>query len=109
MSEDTRKNKRTSGEAYIDYTGTEVLMFQKIIDISEGGVRIVATKEEKINTEVYVDLHFPELGDKEAYAEGTVVWVEAGKLGIKFTKISEEDKKTIREFVSYQEKTKNID
>lgn len=106
MSENFRQSKRASGTAYIDYTGTEVLMFQQIIDISEGGVRIIATREEKINTEVFVDLHFPELGHKEAYAEGIVVWVEAGKLGIKFTKISPEDRKVIQEFVVFQEKQK---
>ena len=105
MSENNkRKYVRISGEAYVDYTGNEVLMFQKIIDVSVGGVKIVATKEEKVGTQVYVDLHFPELNDKVAYAEGTVVWVKDGKMGIKFTKIEEKDKKIINEFVELQNK-----
>ncbi len=99
-----REFKRLSGEAYIDYTGTEVLMFQKIIDVSAGGVRIVATELEQVGTYVYIDLHFPEIGNKYAYAEGEIVWVRDGKMGIKFTKLHDEDKKIIEEFVIYQEK-----
>jgi len=101
-----RKHVRISGEAYIDYTGNEVLMFQKIIDVSVGGVKIIATQLEAIGTEVYVDLHFPELSDKVAYAEGVIVWVNNGQMGVKFTEISEEDKVIINEFVNLQEKNK---
>ena len=101
-----RQHVRISGEAYIDYTGNEVLMFQKIIDVSVGGVKIVATQLEKAGTEVYVDLHFPELNNKVAYAEGVIAWVNNGQMGIKFTTISEEDKKIINEFVKLQESNK---
>ncbi len=101
-----RQHVRISGEAYIDYTGNEVLMFQKIIDVSVGGVKIVATQLEEAGTEVYVDLHFPELNNKVAYAEGVIAWVNNGQMGIKFTTISEEDKKIINEFVKLQESNK---
>ncbi len=104
MNSESREFKRIQGEAYVDYTGNEILMFQKIIDISAGGVKIVATELEEIGTEVYVDIHFPELGRKYAYAEGVVVWVREGKMGIKFNKISEQDKAIIEEFVTYQDK-----
>jgi hypothetical protein len=99
-----REHIRISGEAYIDYTGNEVLMFQKIIDVSVGGVKIVATQLEEIGTEVYIDLHFPELNDKVAYAEGVIAWVKEGQMGVKFTLITDEDKKIINEFVKLQEK-----
>ena len=102
-----RKHVRISGEAYIDYTGNEVLMFQKIIDVSIGGVKIIATQLEEVGTEVYVDLHFPELNDKVAYAEGVIAWVNNGQMGVKFTSISNEDKEIINEFIELQEKNKN--
>ena len=101
-----REHLRISGEAYIDYTGNEVLMFQKIIDVSIGGVKIIATQLEEVNTDVYVDLHFPELNNKVAYAEGVIVWVKDGEMGVKFTNISDGDKKIIDEFVKLQESSK---
>jgi len=102
MNNNKREHARISGEAYIDYTGNEVLMFQKIIDVSIGGVKIIATQLEEVGTEVYIDLHFPELNDKVAYAEGVVVWVKDSEMGVKFTSISDEDKKIIDEFVKLQ-------
>ena len=101
-----RKDLRISGEAYIDYTGNEVLMFQKIIDVSVGGVKIIATQLEEVNTEVYVDLHFPELNGKVAYAQGIIVWVKDGEMGVKFTNIGEKDKEIIDEFVKLQEESR---
>jgi len=101
-----RKDLRISGEAYIDYTGNEVLMFQKIIDVSVGGVKIIATQLEEVNTEVYVDLHFPELNGKVAYAQGIIVWVKDGEMGVKFTNIAEKDKEIIDEFVKLQEESR---
>jgi len=107
MSENNqRKHSRISGEAYIDYTGNEVLMFQKIIDVSVGGVKIIATQLEEVGTEVYVDLHFPELNGKVAYAQGVIVWVRDGEMGVKFTSIEQEDKEIIDEFVKLQEDSK---
>lgn len=101
-----RQHVRISGEAYIDYTGNEVLMFQKIIDVSVGGVKIIATQLEEVGTEVYIDLHFPELNNKIAYAEGIIAWVINSQMGVKFTNISNEDKVIINEFVKLQENNK---
>ena len=108
MAEKKRRQYiRISGEAYVDYTGNEVMMYRKIIDVSVGGVKIHATELEEVGTEVYVDIHFPELGDKVAYAEGVVVWVKDSRMGIKFTNISQKDRDIINEFVELQSKKKN--
>ena len=43
MAEQTRKHPRIKTDAVVDYTGSEVLLYHKIENISLGGICIQAT------------------------------------------------------------------
>jgi len=87
MSEDKRAHKRIEVNAYVDYTGSEVLLFHKIENISLGGICIQAATAETVGTEVDLVINFPDL-EKVVELRGEVVWASREpphNMGIRFT------------------------
>jgi hypothetical protein len=60
-SEHPREFPRFEVNAYVDYTGNEVLLFHRIQNISLGGVCIQTTGVEEVGTLVDLVLNFPDL------------------------------------------------
>jgi len=96
-----RKFPRIEANAYVDYTGDEVLLYHAIENISLGGLSIIAPTVEKVGKTVQLMLNFP---DSETNLEciGEVVWShegEEGRMGIKFLNLTNEQKNSLKEFL----------
>ncbi len=106
MTEDhKRENVRFETDALVDYTGSEILLFHKIENLSLGGISIRTATPEAIGTNVYITINFPDL-HKSVEVEGEVVWVnhEVPKdMGVKFIGLTESDKVVLREYIKARE------
>ncbi len=84
-----RAHRRIEVNAYVDYTGSEVLLFHKIENISQGGICIQAATVEPPGTEVDLVINFPDLG-KTIEVKGEVVWASRDpphNMGIRFVHV----------------------
>ncbi|MBT8493390.1 MAG: PilZ domain-containing protein [Deltaproteobacteria bacterium] len=69
-----RNHGRFRVAACADVTGSEVLLYHQIHDISEGGMRYSAASPDPIGSEVEVLLTFPRT-ESEVPVKAEVVWV----------------------------------
>jgi uncharacterized protein (TIGR02266 family) len=98
--EQKREHVRIETDALVDYTGSEILLFHKIENISLGGISIRTATPEALGTRVYITINFPDLNES-IEAEGEVVWVnhdEPKDMGVKFLGLSESDKAVLRRY-----------
>jgi uncharacterized protein (TIGR02266 family) len=103
MGEEKRAHKRIEVNAYVDYTGSEVLLYHKVENISLGGMCIQAAAAEPPGTEVDLVINFPDLGNT-IELRGQVVWTSAAppfNMGIRFIEL---DARTSAILESYLEK-----
>jgi len=99
---DQRRYPRIEANAYVDYTGEEVLLFHTIENISLGGISIIAPSVEEVGTLVELVVNFPE-EDIQLDCVGEVVWShegEEGRMGIKFINLSDEEKLKLKEYLA---------
>lgn len=85
-TQELRAHKRIEVNAYVDYTGSEVLLFHKIENISLGGICIQAATVEPPGTVVDLVINFPDLS-KTIELKGEVVWASREpphNMGIRF-------------------------
>jgi uncharacterized protein (TIGR02266 family) len=104
MSEDrrTREHPRYEVSAYVDYTGTEVLLYHRIQNISLGGICISSPSIEEVGTEVDLVINFPELGTSVAL-RGEVVWAnrEAPQdMGVRYIDMDDEKRETLKQYIN---------
>jgi Tfp pilus assembly protein PilZ len=71
-----RRYARYEVNAYADVTGSEVLLYHPIRDISAGGMRIETGSREEIGNRLEVLICFPEQ-EQEVSLAGEVVWADA--------------------------------
>ena len=101
-SEQPREFPRYEVNAYVDYTGNEVLLFHRIQNISLGGVCIQTSGVEEVGTVVDLVLNFPDL-DASIAVRGEVVWANREPpmdMGIRFIEVEEERKVTLRKYIT---------
>jgi uncharacterized protein (TIGR02266 family) len=101
-SEQPREFPRYEVNAYVDYTGNEVLLFHRIQNISLGGVCIQTSGVEEVGTVVDLVLNFPDL-DSSIAVRGEVAWANRDPpmdMGIRFVELDEERKDTLRKFIN---------
>jgi uncharacterized protein (TIGR02266 family) len=101
-SEQPREFPRYEVNAYVDYTGNEVLLFHRIQNISLGGVCIQTSGVEEVGTVVDLVLNFPDL-DASIAVRGEVVWANREPpmdMGIRFIEVDEERKDTLRKYIT---------
>ena len=72
--DEARAHPRYEVQAYVDVTGTEVLLYHRIQNLSIGGICIQSPTVEEIGALVDVVVNFPEL-HAELTLTGQVVWV----------------------------------
>jgi uncharacterized protein (TIGR02266 family) len=102
ISEHPREFPRFEVNAYVDYTGNEVLLFHRIQNISLGGVCIQTTGVEEVGTLVDLVLNFPDL-DASIAVTGEVVWANREPpmdMGIRYVDLDEERKDTLRKYIN---------
>ena len=101
MSEDKREYPRFEVTAYVDYTGTEVLLFHRIENISLGGICIQSTAIENEGTIVELVINFPDF-DSCIAVQGEVVWAnreEPMDMGIRFLDLDDEHREILRKHI----------
>jgi uncharacterized protein (TIGR02266 family) len=106
-SEAVREFPRFEVNAYVDFTGNEVLLFHRIQNISLGGVCIGTSGVEEVGTLVDLVLNFPEL-DASIAIKGEVVWANREApmdMGIRYIDLDEERKDTLRKYINMVRKT----
>ncbi len=102
LPEHAREFPRFEVNAYVDYTGNEVLLFHRIQNISLGGVCIQTSGVEEVGTMVDLVLNFPEL-DASIAVTGEVVWANREPpmdMGIRYVDLDEERKDTLRKYIN---------
>ncbi len=98
----TREHPRYEVSAYVDYTGTEVLLYHRIQNISLGGICISSPSIEEVGTVVDLVINFPELGSSLAL-RGEVVWANRDPpmdMGIRYVEMDEAKRETLRQYIN---------
>ncbi len=101
-SSESRKYPRIEVNAYVDYTGKEVLLFHRIENISLGGISIKAPSVEEVGTKVELAINFPDFDDSIELT-GEVVWAredKEGVMGIKFIDMTPETKQKLKRYLA---------
>src|SRR6266487_1570718 len=96
-----REFPRYEVKAYVDYTGSEVLLYHRIQNISLGGVCIQSSGVEDVGTIVDLVINFPEL-DASLSIKGEVVWVNRDPpmdMGIRYVELDGERKEMLRKYI----------
>ncbi|MBW2731441.1 MAG: TIGR02266 family protein [Deltaproteobacteria bacterium] len=99
--EELRGHPRFEVTAYVDYTGTEVLLYHHIENLSLGGMCIQTSMLEEIGTTVEMVINFPEL-DTSLALQGEVVWTNRDQpmdMGVRFLDLDEERKTILRQHI----------
>lgn len=89
-------------KAYVDYTGSEVLLYHKVQNISLGGICIQSAAVEDVGTIVDLVLNFPDL-EATVGVKGEVVWANREPpmdMGIRFIDLDDDRKDTLRRYLS---------
>ena len=97
-----REFPRFEVNAYVDYTGNEVMLFHRIQNISLGGVCIQTSGVEEVGTMVDLVLNFPDL-DASIAVTGEVVWANREPpmdMGIRFVEIDDAKRETLRQYIT---------
>lgn len=105
-AEQPREFPRYEVNAYVDFTGNEVVLFHRIQNISLGGICIQSVGVEEVGTVVDLVINFPEL-NASLQVKGEVVWVnrEAPQdMGIRYVDLDNERKDTLRKYINVMRK-----
>jgi uncharacterized protein (TIGR02266 family) len=98
----TREFPRYEVSAYVDYTGSEVLLYHRIQNISLGGICISSPSIEEVGTVVDLVINFPELGTSLS-TRGEVVWANREPpmdMGIRYVEMDEAKRETLRQYIT---------
>jgi uncharacterized protein (TIGR02266 family) len=102
-----REFPRYELNAYVDYTGNEVLLYHRIQNISLGGVCIQSSGVEDVGTTVDLVINFPDLSSSLSL-RGEVVWVNREPpmdMGIRYVDLDQERRETLRKYISMVRKS----
>lgn len=97
---DQRQHRRFELTAFVDYTGTDVLLYHRIENISIGGLRLRSTAVDQVGTEVELVINFPEL-DASVELHGEVAWVDPREptMGIRFIGTDESTRRVLGDYI----------
>jgi Tfp pilus assembly protein PilZ len=109
-----RKYVRSHDLVLIDYKGEHIEGKSSVFDIGGGGIRLIADKRLKVDSDVALEIYLP--GDSQPIrVSGKIVWVQVCKerpkgedkpqkeyfyTGIKFTSLDEHNRRRIANFIS---------
>jgi uncharacterized protein (TIGR02266 family) len=98
----TREYPRYEVSAYVDYTGSEVLLYHRIQNISLGGICISTPSIEEVGSVVDLVINFPELGTSLSL-KGEVVWANRDApmdMGIRYIGMDDAKRETLRQYIA---------
>jgi uncharacterized protein (TIGR02266 family) len=98
---DQRVHPRYEVTAYVDYAGSEVLLYHRIENISLGGICIQTAAIEDVGTVVDLVINFPDL-DTSIALQGEVVWSNREPpmdMGIRYRDLDDERRETLRRYI----------
>jgi uncharacterized protein (TIGR02266 family) len=101
-SEQPRQFPRYEVNAYVDFTGNEVLLYHRIQNISLGGICIQSSGVEDVGTIVDLVINFPELNTSLS-VKGEVVWANRETpmdMGIRYVDLDNERKELLRKYIN---------
>jgi Tfp pilus assembly protein PilZ len=101
VSDTPREYPRFEVKAYVDYAGTDVLLYHGIQNVSLGGICIHNPSVEAVGTIVNVVVNFPDLG-KQLALTGEVVWAnheEPQDMGIRWIDLTDADRGALKEYL----------
>ena len=99
---DRREFPRYEVTANVDYTGSEVLLYHQIENISLGGVCIQTSSVEAVGTIVELVINFPDF-DASISVQGEIVWAnrdEPMDIGIRYIDVDDERKELMRKYIN---------
>src|SRR5437763_12552020 len=97
-----REFPRYEVSAYVDYAGTEVLLYHRIQNISLGGICISTPSIEEVGSVVDLVINFPELGTSLSL-RGEVAWANREPpmdMGIRYVELDEQKRETLRQYIA---------
>jgi uncharacterized protein (TIGR02266 family) len=97
-----RQFPRFEVNAYVDFSGTDVLLYHSIENISLGGICIRTPSVEDVGTEVDLVINFPEL-DSQVELRGEVVWANREPpmdIGIRYVNLDEPKREMLRRYIN---------
>ena len=98
---DARRHPRYEVDAYVDYTGKEVGLCNRVQNISLGGICIQSGNIEDVGTVVDLVINFPEL-DAAIALRGEVVWAnrqDPQDMGIRYLDMDDKQLATLRRYI----------
>ena len=101
-AEQPRAFPRLELNAYVDYTGSEVLLYHKVRNISLGGICIQSPAVEDVGMTVDLVVNFPDL-DATIGIKGEVVWSNREPpmdMGIRFIDLDDDRRDTLRRYLA---------
>ncbi len=99
---DKRQHPRFEVTAYVDYAGTELLLYHRIENISLGGICIQTSSVEDVGTLVDLVINFPDL-DTSIAVQGEVVWANRElpmDMGIRYVDLDDQRRDTLRRYIA---------
>jgi hypothetical protein len=99
----TRQFPRYEVNALVDFTGTEVLLYHKIQNISLGGLSLQSPIIEEVGTVVDLVINFPDLGGSALSLRGEVVWANREPpmdMGIRYIDMDDEKREILRKYLA---------
>ena len=97
-----REFPRYEVSAYVDYTGSEVLLYHRIQNISLGGICIQTPSIEEVGSVVDLVINFPELGTSLAL-RGEVVWANREPpmdMGNRYIDLDEPKREMLKQYIA---------
>jgi len=101
-ADDKRIYPRFEVTAYVDYAGSEVLLYHRIENISLGGICIQTASVEDVGTIVDLVINFPDL-DTSIAVQGEVVWANREPpmdMGIRYVELDDERRETLKRYIA---------
>jgi hypothetical protein len=99
----TRAFPRYEVNALVDFTGTEVLLYHKIQNISLGGLSLLSPSIEEVGTIVDLVINFPDLGGSAVTCRGVVVWANREPpmdMGIRYVDMDDDKREILRKYLA---------
>ncbi len=98
MARESRVHPRLRLDAKVDVIGREVVLNRRLEDISMGGCRITGQAWESVGAELQLVIAFPALG-ASVPVRGIVVRAGERDTGIRFDRVSDEQKWALRKHI----------
>jgi uncharacterized protein (TIGR02266 family) len=97
-----RAHPRYEVDAYVDYTGSEILLYHQIQNLSLGGICLQTPSVEDVGTIVDLVINFPDL-DASISMRGEVVWANReppADVGVRFLDVDDAKRETLRRYIN---------